>query len=112
MAAWEFGAGRMPHWAAAAFCAPLILLGLLWSPARIFAAFTRGLQSRTLHGSDIAPLLGAPLSAAYAASRDDTKAGGIPLKRARFAFLVAKAATIAAAPIIGALGVWLIWAAC
>jgi len=49
MAAWEFGAGPMPHWAAAAFCLPLIVLGLFWSPLRMLAAFRAGRGSRTLH---------------------------------------------------------------
>jgi hypothetical protein len=32
MAAWEFGAGRMPHWGATMFCFPLVLVGLFWAP--------------------------------------------------------------------------------
>lgn len=50
MAAWEFGAGRMPHWAAAAFCLPLVAIGLAWSPRRIWLAYRRGGGSRSLHG--------------------------------------------------------------
>jgi len=50
MAAWEFGAGRMPHWAAAVFCLPLIVIGLMWSPRRIWRAYRRGRGSRSLHG--------------------------------------------------------------
>jgi hypothetical protein len=62
MAAWEFGAGPMPHWAAAAFCLPLIVLGLFWSPRRILAAFRAGRGSRTLHGAKaLDALLAMPL---------------------------------------------------
>jgi hypothetical protein len=65
MAAWEFGAGPMPHWAAAAFCLPLIALGLFWSPRRLLAAFRAGQQSRTLHGTKaFDALLAMPLSLA------------------------------------------------
>jgi hypothetical protein len=49
MAAWEFGAGPMPHPAAALFCLPLIAVGLLWSPRHIMRAYRAGRRSRTLH---------------------------------------------------------------
>jgi ubiquinone biosynthesis protein Coq4 len=49
MAAWELGAGRYPHWGATLFCAPLIVAGLFWSPARIRAAFRQGRRSRSLY---------------------------------------------------------------
>ena len=45
MAAWEFGAGRYPHWRASLFCAPLMLVGLFWSPRRTFAAYKAGQRS-------------------------------------------------------------------
>ena len=65
MAAWEFGAGRMPHWAATAFCLPLALAGLVRSPAAILRAWRRGRRGRSLHGTSIsAQLLELPLSAA------------------------------------------------
>jgi hypothetical protein len=64
MAAWEFGAGGMPHWAATAFCLPLVVAGLLWSPRRIWRAFAWGRRSRSLHGSTaLADILGMPLDA-------------------------------------------------
>jgi hypothetical protein len=50
MAAWEFGAGPMPHRAAAWFCLPLVVAGLLWSPQHIIRAYRAGRRSRTLHG--------------------------------------------------------------
>lgn len=62
MAAWEFGAGPMPHWCAAAFCLPLIVAGLFWSPRRIWHAYCAGRRSHSLHGSDaIDALLSVPL---------------------------------------------------
>jgi hypothetical protein len=65
MAAWEFAAGRMPHWGAALFCLPLVPLGLLWQPRRMLRAFASGRRSQSLHGSRaIERLLAEPLSAA------------------------------------------------
>jgi hypothetical protein len=49
LAAWEFGAGRYPHWGATLFCAPLILAGLLWSPAAIWRAWRWGRSSQSLY---------------------------------------------------------------
>lgn len=49
MAAWEFGAGRYPHWGATLFCAPLILVGLLWSPKRMRAAYKAGRATKSLY---------------------------------------------------------------
>lgn len=61
IAAWEFGAGPMPHWAAALFCLPLIAAGLLWSPRRMVRAFRAGRHAHSLHGSmEIAALLNLP----------------------------------------------------
>ncbi len=70
MAAWEFGAGPMPHWCAALFCLPLVLVGLVWSPRRIAEAFRAGRRCRSLHGSRaIDALLVMPLEAASALLR-------------------------------------------
>ena len=49
LAAWEFAAGRYPHWGATLFCAPLLLIGLLWSPRRIVAAFKAGRKTKSLY---------------------------------------------------------------
>lgn len=49
IAACEFGAGRYPHWGATLFCMPLILIGLLWSPRRMRAAFRAGRQTKSLY---------------------------------------------------------------
>ena len=51
MAAWEFGAGPMPHWAASLFCLPLIPWGLIWWPRSTWHAFIRGRRSQSLHGA-------------------------------------------------------------
>lgn len=63
IAAWEFGAGRYPHWGATLFCLPLVILGLLCMPRAICAAFRRGLASRSLYEDAIlGPLLAMPLA--------------------------------------------------
>lgn len=49
LAAWEFGAGRYPHWGATLLCAPLILIGLCWSPAAIWRAWRAGRRTRSLY---------------------------------------------------------------
>jgi len=63
MAAWEFGAGRMRHWAATVVCLPLVLMGLFWAPHRIAQAYMRGRRSVSLHGCiAIDLLLATPLA--------------------------------------------------
>lgn len=62
VAAWEFGAGAMPHWGARMFCLPLVLLGVLWSPRRIWRAFASGRQAKSLHSVDVAPHLAGSMS--------------------------------------------------
>ena len=49
MAAWEYGAGRYPHWGATLFCAPLILIGLCWSPRAMWRAWRDGRRSQSLY---------------------------------------------------------------
>jgi len=51
LAAWEWGAGRYPNWRATLFCAPLILVGLLWSPSRMIAAYRMGRRTRSLYSA-------------------------------------------------------------
>ena len=63
IAAWEFAAGPMPHWAASLFCVPLVLLGLLWTPRRTWQAFRQGRRCHSLHGQPLdAAFLDAPLT--------------------------------------------------
>jgi len=65
MAAWEFGAGRMPHWGAALFCLPLAAAGAILSPRQTWRAYRDGRRSRTLHGaSTLEPILSMPLELA------------------------------------------------
>ncbi|MET1110766.1 MAG: hypothetical protein ABWX67_04475 [Allosphingosinicella sp.] len=65
IAAWEFGAGRYPHWGATLFCAPLVLAGLLYMPGRMAAAWRRGRLSRSLYRhADLDRLADLPLAAA------------------------------------------------
>jgi hypothetical protein len=49
LAAWEFGAGRYPHWGATLFCGPLIAIGCLWSPLAIWRAYRAGRASLSLY---------------------------------------------------------------
>lgn len=49
IAAWEWGAGRYPHWGATLFCFPLLLAGLLFMPAPTLVAWRRGRCSRSLY---------------------------------------------------------------
>jgi hypothetical protein len=67
MAAWEFGAGPMPHWGATLFCLPLVLAGLFWAPRRMLLAFLGGRGSCSLHESRATDrLLATPLHVARA----------------------------------------------
>jgi hypothetical protein len=50
LAVWEFAAGRFPHVAATLFCLPLVAMGFLWSPSRMFKAYRQGCRSRSLYG--------------------------------------------------------------
>lgn len=49
LAAWEWGAGRYPDWRATAFCAPLILAGIVVMPRRTWRAFRSGRESQSLY---------------------------------------------------------------
>ena len=67
VAAWEFGAGPMPHWGAAVFCLPLAVFGLFVTPRRVLRAFVAGRRSKSLHNSAmIGDVLAMPLQAARA----------------------------------------------
>ncbi len=67
IAAWEWGAGRYPHWGATLFCGPLVLAGLLYMPSRILAAWRHGRRSRSLYRhADLDGLLDMPLISARA----------------------------------------------
>ena len=65
IAAWEWGAGRYPHWGATLFCGPLVLAGLLCMPRRTLGAWRHGRHSRSLYRhADLETLLDLPLAAA------------------------------------------------
>lgn len=67
IAAWEWGAGRYPHWGATLFCLPLLVAGLLFMPGRTYAAWRRGRLSRSLYrNADLERLHDLPLEAARA----------------------------------------------
>jgi hypothetical protein len=107
MAAWEFGAGRMPHWAASGFCLPLVLAGMFREPRTIFSAFAAGRRSRTLHGAAVREtLLVAPLAGARAGLTRPRAAAKPWSDRLRFAELLLRASLLLLAPICAALGIW------
>ena len=67
IAAWEWGAGRYPHWGATLFCGPLVLAGFLFMPRRTLAAWRHGRRSRSLYlDTDLDALLEMPLAGARA----------------------------------------------
>jgi hypothetical protein len=67
IAAWEWGAGRYPHWGATLFCLPIVLAGLLFMPGPTIAAWRRGRRSRSLYRhADLESLLETPVSTARA----------------------------------------------
>jgi len=107
MAAWEFGAGRMPHWAARLFCLPLVLLGLLWSPRRMLLAFLGGRRSQSLHVTTVQErLLAAPLNATRAEFTVPSTVAWSVRDGARFAFLILEAGLIVSAPAALIVGSW------
>ena len=107
MAAWEFGAGRMPHWGAALFCLPLVPLGLLWAPRRMLRAFVDGRRSHSLHDSTaIDRLLAAPLSAARTDIVSSTAGRPWP-DHARFVLLILQACSIPLTPLALVTAIWL-----
>ncbi len=55
VAAWEFGAGAYPVFAARAFCVPLVLLGFVRAPRIIWASFRRGRSQRSLYSLTLGP---------------------------------------------------------
>ena len=50
VAAWEFAAGRFPSLFSNLFCLPLVGLGLVYSPHKVFGAFRLGRSCRSLYG--------------------------------------------------------------
>jgi hypothetical protein len=112
MAAWEFGAGRMPHWAARVFCLPLVLLGLGWSPRSTWRAFLSGRQSRSLHGATLDQrVLAAPFDALHAdLAAPRRRIGALPA-HLLFARLVIEAMLIVSSPLATIAGLWLTFGA-
>ncbi len=99
MAAWEFAAGRMPHWGAALFCLPLVPLGLFWQPRRMLRALRSGRRSYSLHASN-APdrLLATPLLKARLEVVGARVERSWP-DRVRFALFILQAAAVVMVPL-------------
>lgn len=99
MAAWELGAGPMPHWGARLFCQPLILFGLLWTPRSVWRAFLAGRRSRSLHDSVAIPsVLARPLHAVREEFAGTSPKRATMADHARFAVLSLQATAIIVAP--------------
>lgn len=104
MAAWEFGAGKMPHWAAALFCLPFIVIGLLCAPQLTFHAFGAGRQSRSLHGMvDPGRWLALPLSDALGELTNAKAAGAAWSNWVGFLLLVVRSSAITMFPLLAVL---------
>jgi hypothetical protein len=107
MAAWEFGAGQMPHWAARLFCLPLVLLGLAWSARTTWRAFLAGRHSRSLHGAKLDQrVLAAPFDDLHAELAGPQRVGALSAYLL-FARLVVEAILIVSAPPAMIAGLWL-----
>jgi len=106
VAAWEFGAGPMPHWGARVFCSPLVAIGLTWSPRLIWRAYCDGLASMSLHGTWIdETLLSLPVSLGRQAISTSAPR---PWRRIKFLGLLAEALLILCTPALIAVLAW--WA--
>jgi hypothetical protein len=100
MAAWEFGAGRMPHWGATLFCLPLVLAGLVFVPRRMFRAFAAGRRSHSLHGAeDCQRWIAGPLSTALVELTNQEAAGGTWSNSTAFALLILRCCAITVLPV-------------
>jgi hypothetical protein len=107
MAAWEFGAGRMPQWAARLFCLPLVLAGLLWSPRRIWQAFLSGRRARSLHGATLDQrVVAAPFDVFHAEIATPPRHVGPSSAYLLFAILIVEATLMVAAPTAVLAGLW------
>ncbi|MEM7224377.1 MAG: Coq4 family protein [Pseudomonadota bacterium] len=100
-AAWEFAAGRFPHWGATAFCLPLVLLGTVWQPKKTYAAFARGRRSRSLYGVPITErLLDSNVAVLRRRCLPQRESSGSATDKLAFGLLVAQAATIVLGPLL------------
>jgi hypothetical protein len=98
----------MPHWAARVSCLPLMLLGLVWSPRRIWRAFLSGRQSSSLHGEALDQhILAAPFDVLQADLAAPQRRHGRPFTHLLFARLVVEAMLIVSAPLATIAGLWL-----
>ena len=108
MAAWEFGAGHMPHWGATVFCLPLLLLGLLRGPRDIWQAFRTGRRSSSLHHALVTEdLLALPLTEARSRITNRQATRGRWADGARFGALLLGAAVILLSPVVIVAASWL-----
>jgi hypothetical protein len=108
MAAWEFGAGPMPHPMATLFCLPLVIVGLLSMPQTTFMAFVLGRRSFGFHGSQISPqILAAPLHTSRTRMIAIKVASGWR-DYTQFARLILKASSVLLSPVVFLIGIWIL----
>jgi hypothetical protein len=101
MAAWEFAAGRFPHAASTAFCLPLVLAGMMWSPRAVWAAFRRGRQARSLYSTAMTDaILNSPISSLAILAEPEPKEQRRHRDVFAFLLLIAEAVSVLAASIV------------
>jgi hypothetical protein len=109
MAAWEFGAGPMPHWGATLFCLPLVLVGICWAPRRMLLAFLGGRRSRSLHESGATDrLLASPLCGVRRGFAVPTTISWHRPDYACFAVLILKASLLSLSPVGILAAMWIV----
>ena len=99
----------MPHRAAALFCLPLLLAGLLLVPRRTYRAFLAGRRSCSLHGAKLsAEVFAAPPDVLRAALAAKASGGGqTRFSGARFALLILLAGLLSLSPFALLCAIWI-----
>ena len=104
VATWEFAAGRYPHWGATLLLLPLVVVGMLSSPAAIWRSFMKGRGELSLYRPELHDAV-ERLSLDALAKWTRVQARGPQVVDAvAFAWLVLQSAAVIAAP-IAAIGV-------
>jgi hypothetical protein len=99
VATWEFAAGRYPHWGATLLLLPLVVMGLVWSPAAIWRAFIKGCGEKSLYRPELREAAGRlSLDALMEATRSRDRTDRLA-NVAAFGWLVLQSASVIVAPI-------------
>ena len=100
VATWEFAAGRYPHWGATVLLLPLVVIGLVWSPAAIWRAFMKGRGEMSLYHPELRDAAAQlPLDALMERTRVQCRRDRI-VDVAAFMRLVVQSASVIALPIV------------